>query len=282
MIALPMHEDIRLQVHGATAAITVGRPQKLNAMRLQSWRALAVQVAAADADPDIGLIVVRGSGDNFGAGNDIAELSTFPGHPAAALAFARAEAEATRAVERTSKPVIMAIEGICFGAALALALAGDLRVASAGAVFSIPAARLGALYLRSDLHRLVAAVGAGQARSLLYSGQTIGAARAERIGLIDDVLSADRFDEELDRLVAGIQAGSPFTLRRTKAMLRELGHGNAPADTDESLASFVEATQSPDFGEGVSAFLVRRPPCFVGAAAGEAVAAAVASRPAPE
>lgn len=254
--------DVCLEVAGAAATIVVGRANKLNAMRTQSWRALGAQFAAAESDPAIGAIVVRGAGSNFGAGNDIGELATFRGDPAAAQAFAGAMADAMRAIEQSAKPVVMAIEGICFGAALALTLAGDLRVAAGGATFSIPAARLGGLYLRSDLHRLVATVGEGQARSLLFTAQAIGAARAERIGLVDDVLPQDRFEEELGRLVQALLGGSPFTLRRTKAMLRDLGHGRAPLETRESLSAFVEAAQGADFDEGVSAFLERRPPRF--------------------
>ena len=167
-----------------------------------------------------------------------------------------------QAVEAASKPVLMAIEGVCYGAAVALALAGDLRIASTSAVFAITPAKLGAVYLRSDLHRLVAAVGVGRSKKLIYSAEAIGAAQARRIGLVDEVIAEARFEADLQRLIEAIVAGSTLTLRRTKEMLRELGHGAAPAETRATLASFVEATQGEDFREGVAAFLSKRTPRF--------------------
>lgn len=262
MTATLQRDDVSLDIRQAVATITVERPGQRNAMRLATWQALRSSVTAAQGDPAVALIVVRGSGKHFGAGNDISEMSAFPGNPLAAKAFASAMADAIQAVEDATKPVIMAIEGVCYGAALALTLAGDLRIAVDTAAFSIPAARLGALYLSSDLHRLVAAIGAGQSRKLLYSAVTIGATEARHIGLVDEVFPADRFEPELRRFVGSILAGSPCTLLRTKVMLREAGHGCTPLETSETLDLFVEATQGRDFGEGTAAFLARRKPHF--------------------
>lgn len=252
------HGDVILEIREAVATITVERPSKINAMRLSTWQALYAHVIAADSNPAVGLIVVRGSGKHFGAGNDIAALSTFPGNAADAQVFAAAWAEAIQAVADASKPVLMAIEGVCYGAALALSLAGDVRIASTNAVFSIPVAKLGALYLRSDFQRLVATIGMGQSKKLIYSSESLGAEQALRIGLVDEVFPEARFEAELLHLVETILARSPFTLLHSKEMLRELGHGCIVRESSESLASFAEATQSDDFAEGISAFLARR------------------------
>ena len=250
--------DVTLEIREAVATITIERPSKINAMRLASWRALHSLVVAADSNPAVGLLVVRGSGKHFSAGNDIAALSAFPGNAADAHVFAAAWADAIAAIEDASKPVLMAIEGVCYGAALALSLAGDLRIASASAVFSIPVAKLGALYLRSDYARLVATIGMGQSKKLIYSSESVGAEQALRIGLVDQVFAQDCFEPELRRLVDTILARSPFTLLRSKAMLRELGDRSVARETSASLAAFAAATQSDDFAEGISAFLNRR------------------------
>ena len=201
--------DVTLEIRDAVATITVERPSKINALRLATWQALYAHVVAADSNPAVGVIVVRGAGKHFSAGNDISELSTFPGNVADAQVFATAWADATQAIEDASKPVIMAIEGVCYGAALAMSLAGDVRIASANAVFSIPVAKLGALYLRSDLQRLVATIGMGQSKKLIYSSEAFGAAQALRIGLVDEVFPDERFEPELQRLVETILAGLP-------------------------------------------------------------------------
>lgn len=260
--------DVSLEVRDAVGTITIGRPAKINAIRLCTWQALRALVIAADNNPAIRLIVVRGEGRHFSAGNDIAELSTFPGDTAAARAFAAAWSDATQAVDDASKPVLMAIEGVCYGSALALSLAGDVRIASTSAVFSIPVAKLGALYLRSDLQRLVAAVGMGKARKMIYSSETLDAEQALGSGLVDEVFLDECFDAGLQRLVGIMLSRSSFTMERSKAMLRALQHGGGWRETGPSLDEFALATQSVDFKEGISAFLERRVARFGGAAAG--------------
>lgn len=256
--ALAPDGDVALEIRDAVATITVERPSKINAMRLATWQALYAHVVAADSNPEVGVIVVRGAGKHFGAGNDIAALSTFPGNVADAQVFVTAWAHAIQAVDDASKPVIMAIEGVCYGAALALCLAGDVRIVSANAVFSIPVAKLGALYLRSDYQRLVATIGMGQSKKLIYSSDAFGAEQALRIGLADQVIPEERFEAELQRLVGTILTRSPFTLLRSKQVLREIGHGGIERETSESLAAFAETMQCADFAEGVSAYMVRR------------------------
>jgi enoyl-CoA hydratase/carnithine racemase len=216
----------------------------------------------AAEEADVGLIVLRGAGGHFGAGNDITQLARLRGDPLAAKAYGRAMADAMRAVETATKPVIIAIEGACYGASVALALAGDFRVAADTAEFAITPAKLGALYLRSDLHRLVAAVGPAQGFRMIYTAQPVGAAAAERMGLVQQVHAADRFEAELSTLTGAILSNSPFTLRESKRLLRATAFGLAPPEDDESLGGFVEATQGADFGEGIKAFMARRRPQF--------------------
>ena len=255
-------DGVSLQVQGRVATLVLDPPNRRNAMQLRTWLALPGLIAAAEGLPEVGVILVRGAGRHFGAGNDIAEFGALRSDAAAATAYGQAMAQAMRAVEAASTPVVMAIEGVCYGASVALALAGDLRLAADDAVLATTPARLGALYLHSDLQRLAAAVGVSRAKRLIYCAEPVGAAEALDMGLVDEVLAADRFEPELARRIDVILQGSPFTLRRTKAALRSLGHGCAPPETAESLASFVEATQGEDFKEGVEAFLNRRPPRF--------------------
>ncbi|MCP3729992.1 enoyl-CoA hydratase-related protein [Sphingomonas sp. MG17] len=256
-----MDHGVSLSVSGGVATILLDRPVRRNALGLETWLALTQLVEAADGDPAIDAIVLRGAGGTFGAGNDISEFGALHGDPTAAMTFARAMADAMRAVEMATKPVIVAIEGCCYGASVALALAGDLRFAADDAMFAITPAKLGALYLQSDLHRLVAAVGAGQARRMIYTAEPVDATRALAIGLVDEVVPVDGFEAALARLTGIIRRGSPFTLRRSKVMLREVGHGT-PLETEASLGEFVVATQGDDFREGIEAFLNKRQPRF--------------------
>ena len=249
-----------LQVAGPVATLTLHQPRKRNALGLQDWRALPPLIAAAEQHGGVRVILMRGHGGHFGAGNDIAELAALSAGEA--LVFAEAMAEATFAVEAATKPVVMAIEGVCYGGSVALALAGDIRVACSTAMFAITPSKLGLLYLRSDLQRLTAAIGLGASKRLLYTGEAIDAARAEAIGLVDEVHLPDCFEPSLLHLAASIAEGSPFTMRRTKEMLRGLAQGRADPETAASLGLFVEATQGADFREGRAAFIGKRRPRF--------------------
>ena len=251
-----------VSVNCSTATIIIDQKGKYNALRLQTWRALPQLVAYADQLESVKLVVLRGADGNFGSGNDISEFGAVHGDPEAARAFGYAMADAMRAVETASKPVLVAIEGACFGASVALALSGDLRVAASDSTFAITPAKLGVVYLKSDLHRLVMAIGAGPAKQLIFSAKAISATRAQQIGLVDEVLPAAAFETGLSHLVDSMLERSQFTLRQTKRMLRELDRAPTPAETDESLAWFVDATQGADFKEGVDSFLAKRPPRF--------------------
>ena len=251
-----------LEVRGPVATVRLDRPDTRNALGLDGWRSLERLIAETEADPTIRVVILRGAGGHFSAGNDISEFGALRDDPSAAEAFGAAMASAMLCIEEASKPMIVAIEGACYGAAIALALSGDIRLASDSAAFAITPAKLGALYLQSDLHRLVASVGVGQAKRLIYSAEAINADEAVRIGLVERICAAGTFEAELETLVAGLLRGSAFTLTRTKAMLRATGHGPTPGETRETLAAFVEATQGPDFREGFSAFLGKRSPKF--------------------
>lgn len=251
-----------LNIDQGVATILFDRVAARNAMLCATWRALPAMIAMAEADVRVAAIVMRGAGGHFGSGNDIAEFGNLRGDAANCRAYGQAMADGMLAVEGATKPVIAAIEGNCYGASVALALAADFRVAAANARFAITPAKLGALYLRSDLHRLVAAIGQGQARRMIYTANAIEAAEAVAIGLVERPVPPERFDLELASVLQSILSGSPFTLHHTKRMLRSAGHGETPVEDEESLGWFVAAMQGADFTEGYNAFMEKREPTF--------------------
>lgn len=251
-----------LTLDGRVATILFDRQAARNAMLHATWQVLPSLIAAAEENAGIGLIILRGLGGHFGAGNDIAEFGAIRSDAARCHAYGRDMAEAMMAVERATKPVIAAIEGNCFGASVALTLAADFRVAATNARIAITPAKLGALYLQSDLHRVVATIGQGQARRMIYTASVLGASEAAAIGLVDQVLDTARFDTDLDDLRRTILRGSHFTLHHSKRMLSKVGNGATPVEDDESLGWFVQAMQGTDFAEGYAAFMEKRPPEF--------------------
>ncbi|HVR91554.1 MAG TPA: enoyl-CoA hydratase-related protein [Novosphingobium sp.] len=262
---MPDSGGASLTVDQGVATILFDRRSARNAMLQATWHALPGLIATAEADERVAAIVLRGAGGHFGAGNDIAEFGLIRSDAAKCRAYGQAMVDAMLAVERATKPVIAAIEGSCFGASVALALAADFRVAAADARFAITPAKLGALYLRSDLHRLVAAIGQGHARRMLFTAATIDSAEARAIGLVEQLAAPVQFDAELDRILQAICGGSLFTLHHSKRMLRSQGHGETPVEDDESIGWFVAAMQGADFAEGHAAFMAKRTPQFPGA-----------------
>jgi enoyl-CoA hydratase/carnithine racemase len=252
----------RLVVEGHIGTIWLDRPTARNAMLHTTWCALPKLLAQAEADNNVGVIVMRGANSHFGAGNDIAEFGEMRTDPTACRAYGKAMADAMAAVELAVKPVVAVIQGNCYGASVALTLAADFRVAADNARLAITPAKLGALYLRSDLHRLITLIGQGQARRMIFTAATLEAPEAASIGLIDQLVDTESFDSEIHQIVQTLLNGSPYTLRHSKRMMHSLGHGPAPSETDESLGWFVDAMQGTDFAEGVAAFIQKRPPTF--------------------
>ena len=244
------------------ATITLDRPGRRNAMLLSMWQGFPAVMAAVDADPAVNVIVLRGNAGHFGAGNDIADFLDHCASAEQASRYAWAMAAAMRSIEAVTKPVIAAIEGDCYGASVAVTLACDLRVAADTAGFAITPAKLGVLYLASDLARHSALIGPARVRDMIFTARRLAAAEALTIGLIDRVLPHAGFEEGLAELLRSVAIGSPVTIRGTKAMLRRLPPGDAPAETEETIAGFVAATQGADFREGARAFLEKRRPRF--------------------
>ncbi|HWK34748.1 enoyl-CoA hydratase/isomerase family protein, partial [Sphingomonas sp.] len=154
----------------------------------------------------------------FSAGADLAELGTLPNDPPARGAFRRTMAEGIEAIAALPMPAIAAVDGGCYGAAVALAIACDLRVAGDGAVFATTPARLGIGYPGSDVARLIARIGQGQAARMLLSADPICADEAHRIGLAElrapDAGAAAR---ALAGRIAALAPGAVAQLKRTIA-----------------------------------------------------------------
>ena len=257
---------VLLAISGSVAKISFNRAASRNAMLHRSWLLLAQHVSDAANRPDVGVIVLRGVEGHFGAGNDITEFGQLRGDADSARRYGWAMADAMKAIETASKPVIAAIEGACYGASVALALAADIRLAAETAKFAITPAKLGALYLKSDHRRLVAMIGPARARQMIFTARSITAARADAIGLVDDIVPHAQFDAALDRLCADIVKGSRYTLYHSKQLLRMAAATEAPDETEDSIGGFVDAMMGADFSEGVDAFLTKRRPVFPSAA----------------
>ena len=204
-----------LTVTGGVARLTLNRPDARNAIPLAGWGELAAKAEAAVAAGAHGLIVSGVPGGAFCAGADISDFPSFQADPAARTTFREAIRHGLDTLRDLPIPTIALVEGACYGAGVALAIACDLRVAGTAAQFAITPAKLGISYPQEDVHRLVSLIGSGQAARLLMSAQSIDAVEAARIGLVEFGPESDA-EAAVTRIAATIAANDPESLRILK------------------------------------------------------------------
>ena len=240
----------------------INRPRKKNSITDAMWRQIPELVDEIDADPEVKVLVIRGSTpDAFCAGADINEYRDRAGDPEWGSASRRRVSEALTTLRGMAKPSISAIRGACFGGGVAIALASDFRLADTTAFFSISPARMGMVYLFPATVELVRTVGATATKRLLYTGDVFGAEEAERIGLVDRLITPEQMDGEVVDLCRRIIAASQFSVRATKRIVH-LIEGGLVEENEEAARLAIEALEGEDHLEGVTAFLERRPPRF--------------------
>lgn len=250
--------DLLVSVQGAVGTITLDRPSKRNAVTFDMWVALGDAARALAADPGVRVVVVRGAGEHFCAGADITEL--LAERPAGTASFMDVNMAAEHALATLPKPVIAVVQGDCIGGGCALAIDCDLRIATAGSRLGITPAKLGIVYPPASLERAVRLLGPA-AKRLLYTGELIDAAEAQRIGLVDEVLPADAIEARVAELCATLAERSLLTQAATKQMIAAVAeHGVVSADLADTWAR--EVTISGEMAEGVAAFVERRAPRF--------------------
>lgn len=256
---------ILIERSGRTAQVTLNRPDKRNALNLAMWRALHAAFAELQADDALRCIVLRGAGGNFAAGADLAEFATLRATTDQARAYGQEMLAALTAIRDCRHPTVAAIEGLCVGGGLEIALMCDLRLASADSRYGIPIQKVGVAMPYPELSILTQILGPATMLELLLEGQLHDAAWAERRGLITRM--ATDLSTELSAVAGRIAAGSPMSHRHHKRLVHSAAAAASPVDSgvDSSLvqASYA-AVETGDYREGLQAFLERRPANFSG------------------
>lgn len=251
-------ETIIYEKKEGIATITLNRPHKLNALSLATYEELDRALDAAEADPEVKVLVLTGAGDRaFCAGDDI---NTFEGFtPASARSFLKKVLMPIfLKIEKLDKPVIAAVNGMALGGGFELALISDITIASEKATFGLPEPRLG-LYSVLGVIRLADAIGVKRARELMLTCDTIDAREAERIGLVNKVVPADQLEAAARETAQKIMSIAPLSASLTKAALNRMLGGEDIEYSMEALA-FLFCTE--DHKEGFDAFMKRRKPEF--------------------
>ena len=259
-----MPDPVRVEMEDRLAIVTINRPEALNALNASVLRALSMAIEHLSMAQSVGAIVLTGAGEKaFAAGADIKEMV---GLSALEMrAFSEAGRRLGDALAACNKPIIAAINGYALGGGCELALACDIRIASDRAKLGQPEVNIGIIPGFGGSQRLPRLVGMGWAAELIYTGDAIDAATAERIGLVNRVVPADRLLEEAKAMARKVLEKSPAAIALAKACLRASMEMPLSAGLDFETAAFGVVGSTRDKEEGMRAFLEKRKPTWTGA-----------------
>jgi enoyl-CoA hydratase len=245
------------------ALITIRRPEKLNALNQALISELGEAFQVAREDPSIKALILTGAGEKaFVAGADIGELAEVDAIEAERIS--RRGQEIFRALETLRKPSVAAINGFALGGGLELAMCCSIRIASPNAKLGQPEVKLGIVPGYGGSQRLPRLIGRGRALELLLSGDSIDAAEAYRIGLVNAIAAQSELIDTAKHWAAKVAANGPLAVALTMESVDCGLDGGIDTGLRFEAMAFGLTAASEDRREGTSAFLEKRKAVFTG------------------
>lgn len=249
-----------LEISGARATIRLNRPKHLNRLQSEDLGHLLKLFDRIEADAEIRVLVLTGTGRAFSAGYDLNSVADRATSATEQQSAGSAFEVVVNRLEDLGVPTICRLNGGVYGGSTDLALACDFRIGIDSAEMFMPAARLGLHYYKSGIERYVSRLGVDNAKMLFLTAQRIAAPEMLRIGYLTAMVPADQLDAEVDRLVGILAGNAPLAMRGMKRAINEFARGKL----DEGAADnrHRESMRSPEIKEGIKAFAEKRPPKF--------------------
>lgn len=255
------YQQIRYEIQGAVATLTLSRPERLNAWTYQMSSELTHAIEHVNASPELGAIVITGEGRGFCAGADIQD--TFQSQIDGENPRGEGRASDWVALMRRSKPIIAAVNGASVGVGATMILPSDIIMAGHSAKFGMVFVRMGVVPELASSHYLVQRMGIGRASEMCLTGRLYPAAEAFEMGLVDRLVEDDELLPAAQELAATIAANPAPQLQWVKELLTQNGCETDLALVQErEMARLEEAFLSPEHKEAVAAFMEKRAPDY--------------------
>jgi 2-(1,2-epoxy-1,2-dihydrophenyl)acetyl-CoA isomerase len=262
-------ETVNVRREGAAATLELNRPETLNAWNAQLGRDLLAAITGVAEDDAVRAVVITGAGRAFSAGADLRDLSgreerTPEGHPDVRRVLTERYHPIITTIRTMPKPVVAAVNGPAVGIGLSLALAADLVVAAESAYLLLAFVNIGLVPDGGSSLFIPARVGFARASEMAMLGERIPAAKALDWGLVNRVVADDAFAAEVAALRDRLAAGPTRSYAGSKRQLNHWLYARMEEQLELEADIQQEMAGSPDFAEGVAAFVQKRPPAFEG------------------
>ena len=259
------YTEIKFDVRdNGIATMTLNRPERLNSFSrkmFDEWKDVAARCAF---DDKIRVLVVTGEGRAFSSGVDLTVLGSDTLSQSAFRYYYRQAHQAFDDMEVLEVPIIAAINGLCYGGGVELALSCDIVLASENATFCLVENQLGAIPASGACNRMIHHVGLAKTKELIITADPINADEARRIGLISQVYKDDEFMDRVYAYAERLLKNSPFAMGMAKHVVNMCVNTDMHTGRDiERLAQSV-LVLSDDHKEGMAAFFEKRDPVFKG------------------
>jgi enoyl-CoA hydratase len=249
-----------LLIDGACATIQLNRPAKLNRIEPADLAALAEYIDTVNANPDIRVLILTGTGRVFSAGYHLGDLDDRKA--GRSKATGPQFEDVADALEECRVPTICALNGSVYGGSTDLALACDFRIGVLGSEMLMPAGKLGVHYYLGGMRRYVSRLGLAAAKRLFLRARPIDTDEMLRIGYIDQAVEKEQLAQTVDELRDILAHNAPLPLQHMKRALNEIARNDV--DLDAFNAGYKACADSDDLAEGLAAWKARRVPEFTG------------------
>ena len=260
-----MTDKMLFRKEGHVGTVIFNNPERHNAVSLEMWEAAAAMLTACTNDPEIRVVVITGAGGKaFVSGADISKFESERATQEGVAAYNAATERLYATLNEFPKPTIAMIRGYCIGGGLGLASSCDIRIATSGSRFAVPAAKLGLGYDYPGLKRLIDIVGPSFAKEIFFTARQFDAEEARLMGFVNRVVPDGELEAYVKNYTDMISANAPLTIAAVKFTVGEAVKDESKRDMARCAEMVRRCFASRDYVEGRTAFMEKRKPVFTG------------------